>query len=73
MSDAAISSLVTGLITVTTMVVGFLTLWVKLRYGTQMAEKAASKAAEVEDKIDANTVLTVKGGERYYREGRTVA
>ena len=48
MSDAAVASLVTGLITITTMVVGFLTLWLKLRYG-------------VESKIDTNTLLTKQG------------
>lgn len=37
-----------GLVTITTMVVGFLTLWVKLKYG-------------VEFKIDSNTEITRAG------------
>lgn len=48
MSDPAIATIVTGLVTITTMIVGFLTLWVKLRYG-------------VESKITANTELTRAG------------
>lgn len=61
MSDAAVATIVSGFVTVTTMVVGFLTLWVKLRYGTQMAETAAAKAAVVEGKLDDNTNLTRAG------------
>lgn len=51
MSDAAVTILVSGLITITTMVVGFLTLWIKLKYQSQ----------KVEDKVDANTNLTRSG------------
>ena len=51
MSDAAITSIIAGLITITTMVVGFLTLWVKLRYGVK----------EVENKVDVNTAMTRAG------------
>ena len=68
MSDAAVANIVTGVVTVATLVIGFLTLWVKLRYNTQQAEKAAIesaiavvKATEVEKKIDNNTALTVAG------------
>ena len=60
MSDAAIANIVTGLVTITTIVVGFLTMWVKLKHGAAMAEEAAVKAKVVENKIDANTVLTAK-------------
>ncbi len=59
MSDAAVFTVVSGLITITTMLVGFLTLWVKLRYGGEKAAEAAVKAEEavirasaVENKID---------------------
>lgn len=58
MNDAAIANVVTGLVTITTLVVGFLTLWVKLRYGAEQAEKAARKADVVERKIDYNTTKT---------------
>lgn len=51
MSDAAITAIVSGVITVAGMVVGFLTLWVKIKYGVE-------KVKEVESKVDANTVLT---------------
>ena len=64
-SDSAVAILVSGLITVTTMVVGFLTLWVKLKYSAERAEEAAIKAEEavvkaevVEGKIDRNTIAT---------------
>lgn len=48
MSDTVIMSIVSGLVTVVTMVLGFLTLWLKLKYG-------------VENKIDHNTTLTQEG------------
>lgn len=54
MSDAAIANVVTGLVTVTVTVIGFLTLWVKLRYG-------AERADIVEKKIDNNTAITSAG------------
>lgn len=52
MSDAAITSIVTGAVTVVTIVVTFLTLWVKLRYGVE------EKANRVEKKLDNNTTIT---------------
>lgn len=51
MSDAAIACIMTGLVNVATMLIGFLTLWVKLRY-------AGEKADEVEKKLDDNTAIT---------------
>ena len=45
MSDAAIATIVTGLVTITTMVCGVVTLWIKLR--------------ETAQKVDDNTELTV--------------
>ena len=61
MSDTAIASLVTGIVTVTTMIIGFLTLWVKLKYGVETAEKVAKKTEIVEAKLDNNTVITKAG------------
>lgn len=55
MSDAAITTIVTGVVTVATLVTGFLTLWVKLKY------ELAAKSAAVEKKIDTNTVITRAG------------
>ena len=43
-----IASIVTGLVTITTTVVGLMTLWLKLKY----------KVAGVEDKIQTNTEIT---------------
>ena len=50
MSDAAIANLVTGVVTVATLLVGFFTLWVKLRYN----------ATNIEGKVDANTAMTAR-------------
>ena len=47
MSDAAIATLVTGMVTVVTTICGVVTLWIKLR--------------ENNKKIDANTAVTVAG------------
>lgn len=51
MSDGAIASITAALITITTMVIGFMTLWVKLKYGVKTAES-------VETKVDHNTAMT---------------
>lgn len=61
MSDAAIASLVTGVVTVTTIIVGFLTLWIKIRYGVEKAEEAAVQTQIVEKKLDNNTAITKEG------------
>ncbi len=58
MTDAAITSLVAGIVSVATMVVGVLTLWVKLKYAGDQATRAAQKAVILERKLDANTVTT---------------
>lgn len=58
MSDAAITIIVAGLIQVSGMVVGFFTLWLKIRYSAGKAEEAATNAERVESKLDANTVTT---------------
>ena len=53
MSDAAITTIVSGVITIVGMVIGFLTMWVKLR--------GASK------KIDSNTEMTRAGTNAAYQ------
>lgn len=50
MSDAAIANLITGVVTITTTVIAFLTLWLKLKYGVK----------EVGGKIDHNTTITTE-------------
>lgn len=60
MSDAAIASLATCGVTIATMLIGFLTMWVRLRYGVEKAEEAAKKAATVEGKIDDNNAMTAR-------------
>lgn len=61
MSDAAVATIVSGVVTVVTLSIGFLTLWIKLRYGANQAEKAATKAEIVENKLDINTKITKAG------------
>lgn len=69
MSDAAVAAITAALVQMTFMIVGFLTLWAKLKYGVKEAQasakiaaesatKAADKAEVVEKKLDANTVTT---------------
>ena len=67
MSDAAVTILVAGLVNVVTMVVGFLTLWVKLRYGVEKADSIARKADLVETKLDHNTQVTTQAAEEAAR------
>lgn len=52
MSDAAITSIVTGVVTIVTLMVGFLTLWIRLKYGIE------GKTDSVSKKLDDNTQLT---------------
>ena len=69
MSDAAVATIVGGFITISTMVIGFLTLWLKIKYGSEKvdatakeaadtAKEAATKVASIEEKVDANTDIT---------------
>ncbi len=44
MSDAAVFALVSGLIQITVITTGFLTLWIKLKYGVEEAKESAEKA-----------------------------
>ncbi len=52
MSDAAIASVVSGAITVVTIVITFLTLWVKLKYGQGQVEKVGVKVDAAAGKAD---------------------
>ena len=63
MSDSAIATIVTGLVTMVTLIVGFLTLWVRLKYG----------ADKVERKIDVNTALTKAGTEEAAANAKVAA
>ena len=61
MSDAAIATVITGLVTVTTIVIGFLTMWVKVKYGNDQTRRMAERTESVESKIDDNTRITQAG------------
>ena len=62
MSDAATASIMTGIVTITGLVVGFLTIYVRLKYGEKRSEDRASalekKTDDVSKKVDNNTVIT---------------
>lgn len=73
MSDAAIATLVTGVLSLATMVIGFLTLWIKLRYGVERTEALAQKTQTVEYKIDTNTALTRAGTEAATENAKVAA
>lgn len=60
MSDAAITSIVTGLVTIGLSAIGFLTLWIKLKYGVQKVEDANTKIDAAAVQVQANTDLTTK-------------
>ncbi len=57
MSDAAISTIAASFVTIVTMIVGFLTLWVKLRYD---AKKVAEKVEETASELSRKTVIVAK-------------
>ncbi len=73
MSDTGITVLVAGLLQLATMIVGFLTLWIKLKYGAEQAEKAKLKAEMVERKIDENTSITKSGTEAAAKSANAAA
>jgi hypothetical protein len=52
MSDAAIAIVVSGSITIATMVVGFLTLWIKLKYGAEKLDSVEKRVAVVQYQTD---------------------
>lgn len=70
MSDTAVTIVVTGVVQITVLVCGFLTLWVKLKYGVQKSAENAATAAtmavtkadahaeKLEKKLDDNTATT---------------
>lgn len=60
MSDGAIVTVMTGVVTIVMGVIGFLTLWVKLKYGVERADEAAENAQKVEKKLDENTKITAR-------------
>ncbi len=67
MSDSAITTIASSIVTVILGLIGFATLWLKIKYGTEQAEKAAVKAeiavaqaVVVEKKIDNNTVISTE-------------
>lgn len=58
MNESVITIVVTGAVQIVGMIVGFLTLWVKLQFASTKAAEAVVKAELVEDKLDANTATT---------------
>ena len=61
MSDGAITTICACVASTVVSVIGFLTLWVKLKYGVEPQAKAlAQKTDVVEKKIDANTLVTTE-------------
>lgn len=64
LDTSAVAIIVTGAVNVVTMLIGFLTLWVKLKYGADKADEAAKKAGDVEKKVDDNTEITKVGTDR---------
>lgn len=51
MSDAAVASIVSAVVTVATMLAGLFTLWIKVAYGVTKVEETSSK-------LDSNTHIT---------------
>jgi hypothetical protein len=79
MSDAAVTAVVAGAVNIVGMVVGFLTLWMKVKYGAEKAataatraEAAVTKAEAAEEtlgkKIDDNTKITQAGADAVARK-----
>ena len=73
MSDAAIANIVTGIVTTVTLLIGFLTLWVKLRYGVEKTEEVARRSQQVESKVDHNTLVTKAGTDAAVRNAKMAA
>lgn len=61
MSDGAIAAIVSGAVTIATMLFAYLKLKYQAEQAKEEAKQAKVKAAQVEDKIDQNTAIT-KGG-----------
>lgn len=62
MSDAAIATIAGTILQVVVLVIGLLTLWIKIKYGADKAEESVvttnQKAEEIERKIDDNTAIS---------------
>lgn len=58
MGESVAAIVVAGVVQVTGMVIGFLTLWVKLKHAGENAQEAVVRANIVEEKLDANTATT---------------
>lgn len=58
MSDAAITTLAAAAVQIVVLIIGLLTLWIKVKYGADRANDAAKKADEVEQKVDENTAIS---------------
>lgn len=63
MSDGAVTVVVAGVVQIVVLIVGFLTLWVKLRFDSNKVEEVSKKTEVVERKLDNNTALTKAGTE----------
>ncbi len=67
---AIVTAIVAGVVNIAGMIIGFLTLWLKIKYGAEKAEAAVTKAeaavvtqAALGKKIDDNTKITKAGVE----------
>lgn len=60
MSDAAITTIVTGIVTIAMSTIGFLTLWVRLKYGEKETRAVKEKVAENTDITAATRDATSK-------------
>lgn len=64
LTDSQVTTVVTGLVTIFLSLIGFLTLWVKLRYGVNKAEEAVvnarASAQTLERKIDETSIVATQ-------------
>lgn len=74
MSDATIAVIVSGAVQLAVAGLGFLTLWVKLRYGVEeKAKELKTKTDLVGRKIDDNTTITVEANQAAVSSAQTAA
>lgn len=74
MSDAAIATLASAAITIVTMLTGFFTLWIKLKYNVKEAAKeVGSKVDDVNTKVDHNTEITKQGAKEAVNNAKEAA
>lgn len=66
MSDAAVTAIVAGVVNVAGLLVGFLTLWLKVKHGVE-------KVNAVDQKVDVNTALTTEAKDAASRAASTDA